>query len=135
MKLIASSLSLHLEPARSVDSEDWVRVRVSVLGGVFAGTFEAYLQLGDLSRFKAEVELMHAQVGSPHEAVLSCHEPGIYVRLASNSMGQVEGTYEFENEDCSLAKLTGSFQVDQSYLPALAASAQELIASLSENVA
>ena len=135
MKLVAPSLSLQLEPVRPVDSEDWVRVRASVIGGVFAGVFEAYLQLGDLRRFKEELEMMYAQVGSPHEAVLSCHEPGIYVRLTSNSMGQVEGTYEFENEDGSLAKLAGSFQVDQSYLPALAASTQELIASLSENVA
>jgi len=135
MKLIAPSLSLRLEPVRPVDSEDWVRVRASVIGGVFAGAFEAYLQLGALRRFNEQVELMHAQVGTPREAVLSCHEPGICVRLASNSMGQVEGTYEFENEDGSLAKLTGSFQVDQSYLPALAASTQELIASLSENVA
>jgi hypothetical protein len=50
-------------------------------------------------------------------------------------MGQVEVTYEFKYEYCSLAKLAGSFQVDQSYLPALTASTQELIASLSENIA
>jgi hypothetical protein len=50
-------------------------------------------------------------------------------------MGQVAGTYEFENEDGSLAKLAGSFQIDQSYLPALAVSTHALIASLSENAA
>ena len=135
MKLATSHLSLQLEPVRYVDSEDWVRVRASVVGGVFAGVFEAFLQLEDLRRFKQEAELMYEQIRSPHEAVLSCYEPGIYVRLLSNPMGQVEGTYEFENEDGSLAKLAGSFQIDQSYLPELAASTQELINSLSENVA
>ena len=135
MKLVASLFSLHLEPVYPVDSEDWVRVQASVGGGVFAGTFEAYLQLEDLRRFKHQAELMHAQVGSSHEAVLSCHETGIYVRLISNRLGQVEGEYKFEAEDGSFAKLFGSFQVDQSYLPELAASMQELIASLSENVA
>ena len=78
---------------------------------------------------------MYAQVGSPCEAVLSCHEPGIYVRLLSNRIGQVEGAYEFENDDGSLVKLGGSFEIDQSCLPELSASTQELIASLSENVA
>lgn len=135
MILVAPSLSLRLEPVQPVDSEDWVRVRASVIGGVFTGTFVAYLQLEDLRRFHDGLELMYAQVGSAHEAVLSCHEPGIYVRLAANSMGQVEGLYKFENEDGSQAKLAGSFQIDQSYLPALAQSAHELIASLSTNVA
>jgi hypothetical protein len=135
MNLVAPSLSLQLEPVQPVDSEDGVRVRASVIGWVFTGTFEAYLQLGDLRRFHEGLEMMYALVGSAHEAVLSCHEPGICVRLASNSMGQVAGTYEFENEDGSLAKLAGSFQIDQSYLPALAVSTHALIASLSENAA
>ncbi len=78
---------------------------------------------------------MHGQIGTSQEAVLSCHEPGVYVRLMSNQLGQVEGAYNFENEDGSLSKLAGFFQIDQSYLPELAASTQELIASLYENVA
>ena len=76
---------------------------------------------------------MYAHVGSPHEAVLSCHEPGIYVRLLSNPVGRIEGTYKFENEDGSLAKLAGAFEIDQSHLTELAASTQELVALLSEN--
>ena len=135
MNLHAAHFSLRLEPLRPVDSEDWVRVRASVAGGVFTGMFEAFLQLEDLQRFRQAVQHMHAEVGPPIEAVLSCHEPGIYVRLLSNQLGQVEGNYTFEAEDGSLAKLTGSFQVDQSLLPELAASTQELIALLSENVA
>ena len=135
MNLHAAHFSLRLEPWRHVDSEDWVRVRASVAGGVFNGVFEAFLQLEDLHRFRHAVQNMHAAVGSVIEAVLSCYEPGIYVRLLSNQLGQVEGTYTFEAEDGSLAKLTGSFQVDQSFLPELAASTQELIAQLSKNVA
>ena len=78
---------------------------------------------------------MHAEVGAPQQAVLSCHEPGIYVSLISNRLGQVEGNYAFEAGGGSFAKLTGCFQIDQSFLPELCATIQDLVASLSENVA
>ena len=135
MNLHAAHFSLRLEPLRPVDSEDWVRVRASVAGSVFTGVFEAFVQLEDLQRFHGAVQHMYAEVGSPNEAVLSCREPGVYVRLLSNQIGQVEGNYTFEAEDGSLAKLCGSFEVDQSSLPELAASIQELTALLSKNVA
>jgi len=74
---------------------------------------------------------MHANVGSPKEAVLSCFEPGICVRLVSEQLGGVQGTYRFTPEQGEVAaELTGSFRADQSHLPELAASIQELIAAL-----
>jgi hypothetical protein len=132
MQLRAEGLDLLLSPARAVDNEDWVRVRISASSGEFAGEFEAYLQLGDLRRFEREVRQMHANVGTPQEAVLSCFEPGIYMRLASQRLGGVEGTYRLEPErspDLAL-ELSGAFRADQSYLPELAASIQTLIAAL-----
>lgn len=73
MHLRTQHFSLRLDPLRSVDAEDWVRVRTSVEGGVFAGVFEAFLQLQDLVHFRQAVQRMHADVGSAREAVLSCH--------------------------------------------------------------
>ena len=135
MKLRAAHFSTELDSVRLVDSEDWVRVQVSVVGGVFSGAFQASLQLEDLKRFGSELDRMSIGAGLPHEAVLSCLERGVCIKLLSNRMGQIDGTYEFESDNGSFAKLAGSFQLDQSYLPELIASTHELITSLSKNVA
>jgi hypothetical protein len=135
MHLRAESLELVLSPACAVDSEGWVLVRANVNTGVFAGEFEAYLQLEDLRCFEREIGRMHASVGSPQEAVLSCCEPGVYVRIASQRLGGVEGSYCLEPERSpeQSTELTGVFRADQSYLPELAASIQALIAELERN--
>jgi hypothetical protein len=134
MKLSTEAFSLELSPRRLVDDEDWVRVQVSAVGDVFSGTFEAYLQLEDLRRFNREVGLMYANVGASREAILSCCEPGVHVRLLSDYLGAVTGTYRLQSErlDVPSAVLSGAFRIDQSYLPELAASVEELIAALSE---
>lgn len=134
MHLHAEALELILSPAHSVDGEDWVRVLASANTGVFAGEFEAYLQLDDLRRFEREVRQMHANVGTPQEAVLSSFEPGIYVRLSSKRLGGVEGTYRLEPERSPelAVELSGAFRADQSYLPELAASIQTLITALAQ---
>jgi hypothetical protein len=132
MRLHAESLDLVLSPSRAVDTEDWVRVLANANTGAFSGTFDAYLQLEDLRRFERELREMHAGVGNLHEAVLSCIEPGIYLRLASKRLGGVEGTYRLEPERSpeQATLLSGQFLVDQSYLPELAASIDALIVAL-----
>src|SRR5256885_16883794 len=107
MKLSTEAFSLELSPRRLVDDEDWVRVQVSAVGDVFSGSFEAYLQLEDLRRFSREVELMYANVGAPREALLSCSEPGIHVRLLSDQLGAVAGVYRLQSDrlDVPSAKL------------------------------
>ena len=134
MKIRAKALELALLPAQSVDSEDWVRVRAKVDTGIFSGEFEAFLQLEDLRRFDRDIRQMHASIGTPHEAELSCFEPDIYVRLSSQRLGGVEGSYRFKPERSPgmAVQLSGTFRVDQSYLPALAASVQALIEALEQ---
>lgn len=126
MKLHTASFSLELKGRRGVDDEDWVRVWAEASIGVFAGGVETYLQLEDLRRFKHQVDLVHANVGTPSEAVLSCIEPGIYVKLKSDRLGSIAGTCRLEDE-MSGAELSGAFAIDQSYLPEIAASIAELI--------
>ncbi len=134
MELRAEALELVLLPAQTVDSEDWVRVRAKVDTGTFSGEFEAFLQLADLRRFDRDIRQMHASIGMPHEAELSCFEPGIYLRLSSQRLGGVEGTYRFEPERSleMAVQLSGAFRADQSYLPTLAASVQALIEALEQ---
>ncbi len=126
MKLHTAWFSIELKPRRSVDDEDWIRVWADAAVGPFSGGLEVLLQLEDLRQFKQQVELLHAKVGTPSQAVLSCFEPGIYVELKSDRLGSITGTCRLEDE-VSGAELSGAFAIDQSYLPQLALSIEELI--------
>ena len=129
MNLSSGELTIELQPRRSVDDEDWVRVQVVVGANGFRGDFEAWLQLGDLSRFRDELEDMHQCVGQRKSAVLASAEPDIEVRLDMQPLGQIHGRYAFESERINgqPTVLSGSFEIDQSYLPRLRASVDSLI--------
>jgi len=115
-----------------VDDEDWVRVQVIVEATGFAGGFEGWLQLEDLKRFKHEVEVMYAEVGTPMNATLGSAEPDIWVQMRSLPLGNIEGTYRFESErrDGKPTALLGAFSLDQSFLPELAQSIMVLVTEL-----
>jgi hypothetical protein len=136
MNLNAGTFRIELLPRRRVDDEDWVRVQLIASAPGFAADFEAWLQLEDLRRFKRQVEAIYSTLAGVAE--LSSAEPDICLKLAAASMGQVLGTYRFESEyrEGGATILSGAVELDQSYLPALAASVENLISDLShENVA
>ncbi len=128
MKITIGTLSIQLLPIRGVNVEDWVVVRAIITTDGFAGDFEAQLQLADLERFDCEVGAMYDNVGQPLTAELSSAEPGVWLQLKMRNLGGVASAYRFECEDSSGAStmLSGSFEMDQSYLPALRASVNEL---------
>jgi hypothetical protein len=132
MKLFTNSFSVNLDPLRVVDEEDWVRVHVTAKADVFTGDFDAWLQLNDLVCFKTELEHMDANIGKSNSAQLVSHEPGVDITLSMQPLGQIEGSYVFENESTGRGstKLSGSFELDQSYLPALMSSVESLILEL-----
>jgi hypothetical protein len=129
MNLSSGALTIELQPRRTVDDEDWVRVQVVVGANGFRGDFEAWLQLADLSRFRDELEDMHQCVGQEKSAVLASAEPDIEVRLDMQQLGQIHGRYAFESERVNgqPTVLSGSFEIDQSYLPRLRTSVDSLI--------
>lgn len=132
MKLFTNSFSVSLDPLRVADEEDWVRVRVTVKADAFTGYLDAWLQLNDLVCFKTELEHMDANIGETNSAQLVSHEPGVDVTLKMHPLGRIEGSYVFENERTGneSARLSGSFKLDQSYLPALKSSIESLILEL-----
>jgi hypothetical protein len=136
MKLSAATLTIELRLRRTVDDEDWVRVQVLAAANGFHGDFEAWLQLGDLVRFREEIEVMHSYVGQALAATLSSAEPGIKIELNMQPLGGIEGTYAFESErpTGTPTVLSGGFEIDQSYLPGLRDSLADLIASLAERL-
>jgi hypothetical protein len=132
MRISAEGLHLELEARRRVDDEDWVRVGVAVSVVGFDGNFEAWLQLGDLRRFCEQIELMYDSVGRPGKARLASAEPEIDIGLEMETLGGIRGAYRFESEHRRAAPtvLSGSFEMDQSHLPALAESIRELVVEL-----
>ncbi len=134
VKLSAATLTIELRPRRIVDDEDWVRVQVLAGANGFRGDFEAWLQLGDLVRFSEEIEVMHPSLGQALTATLASAEPDIKTMLNTQALGGIEGTYALESERPigTPTVLSGGFAIDQSYLPALRDSIDDLIAALAE---
>ena len=132
MKLSAATLTIELRPRRTVDDEDWVRVQVLAGANGFHGDFEAWLQLGDLTRFREEIEVMHRSVGQAITATLSSAEPDIKIELTMQPHGGIEGTYALESERPASTPtlLSGGFAIDQSYLPGLRDSIDDLVSAL-----
>lgn len=134
MKLVTGPFQLELSPKRTVDREDWVRAQAVVAAVGFAGNFEAWLQLEDLKRFQGQLEVMYAAIGTPRTADLMGAEPDIKVHLQSQPLGGILGNYRFESErrEGAATALSGSFELDQSFLPELAESVRGLILALGE---
>jgi hypothetical protein len=74
-------------------------------------------------------ERVNVQVfGDDAIQMLECAEPGIRVKLESNALGQIAGRYALESERPGgiPTLLSGSFRLDQSYLPEIERSARRL---------
>jgi len=132
MNLTAPALQLRLSPRRRADDEDWCRVQVVASAGGFTADFEAWLQTTDLERFARGLDAMHRRVGAPGTATLSSAEPDIYLELSMQRLGGIAGKYKLqaEAEAGGSSALSGSFEADQSFLPALCESVRTLIAQL-----
>jgi hypothetical protein len=115
MQLRTPTFSVEMEALRRADDEDWARVRVDVQAGGFTGAFEAWLQSGDLDNFSNQLGALYENVGQAGKARLACAERGIDLSLSMETMGGINGQFEFFDERTS-ASLSGSFTIDQSYI-------------------
>lgn len=116
MQLRTPTFAVELEALRRADDEDWARVRVDVQAGGFSGAFDAWLQSGDLDHFSNQLGALYENVGHAGEARFACAERGIDISLSMEKMGGINGKFEFFDESTS-ASLSGSFTIDQSYIP------------------
>lgn len=120
MKLAAGGLNLELHFTSPVNDEDWTQVQVLASDAGFSANLEVWIQSADLERFATEIAKMYEEIGQKAEAKLCCIEPGILIELASNHMGQIEGSYELRGETSAgfYPMMKGLISMDQSYLPA-----------------
>ena len=138
MNLNTPAIQLHLSPRQRSDAEDWCRVQVVADTRRFNANFEAYIQSADLENFANQLRILHHNPGVVATASLASAEPNIFLQLTMQRLGIIHGKYELQSEEehCGSAKLSGTFEADQSFLPGLEASVRELILELrSENAA
>jgi hypothetical protein len=132
MHLNTPALQLQLSPVRLADDEDWCRVQVEASTGGFTANFEAWLQTVDLEHFAQELDAMYQTVGTPGTATLSSAEPDIFLELSMQRLGTISGSYKLQGDGGAggSSALSGTFEADQSFLPALRASVLSLISGL-----
>ncbi|WP_426107966.1 WapI family immunity protein [Massilia sp. TSP1-1-2] len=132
MELSANGFHIHLGAIGPVNDEDWGRVTVAVSEAGFSANFEGWLQSGDVEQFANTMATLYLTAGTPGKAILSCHEPGIYIELESDKHGHVRGRYEFKNEAAGgfNPTLSGILDMDQSYLPAWEKECRHLLVEL-----
>jgi hypothetical protein len=132
MKISAPGLELDVSARSLCTDEDWCWVHVTADVPGFAARFDAQLQAEDLSRFAAEVGRLHESVGEPGTATLSSYERGLEITLTMHKLGGILGRYRFESERIGgdPAVLSGPFEMDQSFLPALREEVLDLLGEL-----
>jgi hypothetical protein len=121
MKISAPGLELEVSARSPCTDEDWCWVHVIADVPGFSARLDAQLQGEDLSRFASEVGRLHESVGEPGTATLSSYERGLEVTLTMQRLGGISGRYRLESERVGgdPAVLSGPFERDQSFLPAL----------------
>ncbi len=128
MQLRTPALQLELSSKRIADQEDWCRVWVTAQTPAFQGEFEGWLQSADLARFAEELDSMQVNVGKACTATLSSAEPDIHLELKMQTLGGVSGAFALRPDPQAggTTSLSGTFEVDQSYLGPLLASVRAL---------
>lgn len=136
MEFRTEGLEIKLLPFRPFDQEDWTQVQVEVRVNGFQGAFISYLQLADLIRFTQELRQMEEALVQGSHAELSSAEPGVFLKFIMGSRGEILGEYQFESErrDGVPTLLSGSCELDQSYLPELRKQVHILVAQLSSKI-
>src|SRR5262249_49443027 len=128
MQLRTHGLNLAIDFS-SPNDDDWLACHVTVEVPGFSGAFPCWMWRSDLESFHRQLVRMVEQVGVTSAAAnLTSTDPGIDLHFSMNRAGQIEGRYALQNFDSpGQATLSGSFEMDQSYLPGLVAQAVELL--------
>jgi hypothetical protein len=113
------------------DVEDPYERRIACRVEVDVPSFRGELDWGpledELLQFADDLDKLERQLGSEAECSLQPIERGVILSLHMNAKGQIDGSYRFSDSNHSDGpELFGSFTIDQSYLPALAASVRAL---------
>jgi hypothetical protein len=89
---------------------------------------------GELLAFKKQLEAMHERIHAGDSALLASVEPGVHLELTMDGTGHVRGSYRISDEhiDFESPRLAGKFTIDQTFLPGIIASLEDLLNTPSE---
>ncbi len=114
------------------DVEGWCTVHVQVETNGFHGETIAWLMTDGLISFETDLGIMMQNIGKDAQARLCSPEPDLDIQLTMNHLGQIQGTFAIESErrDGIPTVLSGSFSMDQSFLPTLRRQINNLVKAL-----
>lgn len=122
MEFKSHGLELWLTPIAQPENHGFWRVDVEAHAPGFTGRVKSWIELNDLMRFEADLERMDSNLTPGDTATLAPVEGDFLLQLEMGSGGHISGTYRIQGElydGVRPATLSGSFTMDQSYLPAL----------------
>jgi hypothetical protein len=108
----------------------WCGVQMDVPG--FHGEYDFQLERLNLELFRSQLAHATEPTNWPCQAQFSSTDPGVDLVLQVARSGQVVGEYRFCNYNGGGATLSGSFALDQTYLPPLLAQVERSLAELAE---
>ena len=114
------------------DVEGWCKVHVQVETNGFHGETIAWLVTEGLISFEKDLGTMMQNIGKDSRARLCSPKPDLDIQLMMNHLGQIQGTFAIESErrDGIPTVLSGSFSMDQSFLPTLRRGINDLVKAL-----
>jgi hypothetical protein len=132
VKLSVPDLDLIIEATnRTVEGDggpylDWIecKVRISVEG--FTGGIPWRVMPAELRSFVGGLQGMYDTLTPGTVAVLESVEPGVRLQLTLFTAGHLQGAYDLQNGPLG-PRLSGTFTMDQTYLPDLVAGVCQLL--------
>ena len=132
IEINAPGASFIISAHRPFDIEGWCKVHVEVKTNGFIGETDAWLEKASLERFGTDLGWMMQNLGKECTASLCCAEPDLDIQLKMNRLGQIAGTFALESErrEGVPTVLSGSFDMDQTFLPQIKTQLRNLLMSL-----
>jgi hypothetical protein len=117
---IEIELSLNPSSNLNIPYEDWITCYIKLIVPGFTGSFPIELEQADFNRFLRELRQMDRSIGKSMQAILTGAEQDFLLEIKSDRFGHVFGKYKFIHRwKISETKLSGSFEMDQSYIQLL----------------
>ncbi len=105
--------------------DNWVSVKVSIATGAFTGNFDAAFITHDFVKFRAELQsLLETLKG---EAVFSTLEEQLFIKLEVDDVGHIAVAGTAIDQPGIGTELKFAFDLDQSYLPKIISSLDEIV--------
>lgn len=102
---------------RDRPDEDWLVTEVRIAAGGFSGSFRAFLRIGELAEFRAQLAVLYDRLDG--EAVLDSVEGWIRAVVRGDGRGGLEARCEASDDPAIGNRLRFLLLLDQTYIPGI----------------